>query len=657
MANYVLEILDGDRAGEVLTVADRAVRVGRKPGNDLVLADEKTSGVHAEIVPEGDRHVLRDLGSTNGTFLDGKRVTELVLTPGDIVTFGRLRVKFRRDGEAAGAATESGDLAVRRLDAGRLQRRGGSVGLLAAVAVIGAGAAGWFWWQGRTATAHPSVGPAVAKTPLVVNDNRLAAALAGCENEDGWQLRAGGAAFQPSGRAHTGTGSFAATRDAAEAPDFAMLTLQAPLSVFAGRTLTLAAHVRCEAGGQVALRALLTSANEQVPFQFRTGTAFAAADGWQRLETTIGVPVGCDRLQVEVVALLTAVGAEVLVDDVAVTEGGGASPLEAKLPETNQTALGTGAALAVRSVDTEQPAILLQVLPDAVPPAMQALHRADLGALSDVGGTLQCTPSERGFQVQVAGAAAVTLVLPADAAGGLLVDGGSGFASTAAESEFTARTVLLGDRLTRVAVQLEAPVACRGRSERGRYRLSLPVSRFDLGLGFRAELQQAGELLRQASRSQQEGRPGESLDKLDQLLRTVPMDTEVLGRALTLRGEVMAAQADTFRALQKDLDEASFFTTRGGFERVVAGVDDLIALYGEHHLEDAAAANKLRDAARAQLQAIDGAERSTQRARLADLAKALAAAEQPQLSQLVQRYVDRHLPAGDPAGAPKNEGK
>ena len=92
MANYVLEVLDGDRAGEVLPVAERTLRIGRKAGNDLVLPDEKTSGVHCEIAPEGDRLVLKDLGSTNGTFLDGKRVSEIVLTPGDVVTIGRTKV-------------------------------------------------------------------------------------------------------------------------------------------------------------------------------------------------------------------------------------------------------------------------------------------------------------------------------------------------------------------------------------------------------------------------------------------------------------------------------------------------------------------------------------------------------------------------------------
>src|SRR5580765_2074065 len=104
MAQFVLEILDGDRAGEVVSLG-AALRIGRKPANDLVLADEKTSGVHAEIVPEGDRFVLRDLGSTNGTFLDGRRITEVVLSPGDAFMIGRVHLRFRADGdEGAGVA-------------------------------------------------------------------------------------------------------------------------------------------------------------------------------------------------------------------------------------------------------------------------------------------------------------------------------------------------------------------------------------------------------------------------------------------------------------------------------------------------------------------------------------------------------------------------
>lgn len=643
MADYVLEILDGDRAGEVFPVADRALRIGRKPGNDLVLADEKTSGVHAEVVLEGDRHVLRDLGSTNGTFLDGKRVTELVLTPGDVVTVGRLRVKFRERG--AGATADAGDLAVRRLDAGRGKGRGGSVGLLAGVLVLGLGAGGWFWWQGRQAKADDNPAKARQQAPLVVAGNKLAATIAACESDEGWDLRVAGAAFASSGAAHSGVGAFEARRgDAAETTDFAVLRTKDPLPVFAMRTMTLAAHVRTVNGAQVALRCLLAAANEQVPFQFRTGTAMAAHDEWTRVEAVVAVPPGADRLHVEVAALLPSPEASVLVDDVAVTEAGAASPLEQKLADGSQTVLGTGAAIAVRSVDTDNPAILLQVLPDAVPAALQGLQRADLCVLSDLGGTVACTAGERGFTIECSGASSLQFVFPDDAAGGLLLGAVDGsFRSAAADSEFSASSVLLGDRLTRAMLRWEGEQACRGRTGGGRYRLTVPIQRFDLVLSFRGERQQAAELVRQARRASDEGSPGEALDKLRELTTRVPMDTEVLAQGMALRGDLLAAQAKKLQGLQQDLDEATFFTTRGGFERVVFGVDELIQLYGENNLADAKAATALREAARTRLTELDSQDQGQQRARLSLLAKAFRESQQAGLADLVQRYIDTHL--------------
>ena len=265
MANYVLEILDGDRAGEVLPVADRVLRIGRKPGNDIVLADEKTSGVHCEIAPEGDRLVLKDLGSTNGTFLDGKRITEMVLTPGDVVTIGRLRVKFRSEEDATGDAGDADQFAIRTLDAARLQRRGGSFGLVVVLLVVLGGAGGWFWWDsqqdsGGKAGRQP-VENAVA---LITPGNRLPVDVANCEGAEGWQLLAAGAGFRTTGNAHSGTGAFVAMRDtlaeggaadAAAADDFAVMRIAEPITVFAGRSLVLTAHLLTRGDAQVAVRA------------------------------------------------------------------------------------------------------------------------------------------------------------------------------------------------------------------------------------------------------------------------------------------------------------------------------------------------------------------------------------------------------------------
>lgn len=652
MANYVLEILDGDRAGEVVPVADRPVRIGRRPGNDVVLADEKTSGVHAEVVPEGDRHVLRDLGSTNGTFLDGKRVTELVLTPGDVVTIGRLQVKFRLAGDAAGGPVDAGELAVRRLDAGRVQKRGSALAMVALVAVLGAGAGGYFWLRGKADTDNAGATSGGPRAALVVDGNRLANELAQCELEEGWE-RVAGATFQASSRGHSGGGALQCERvDGPDGKDFAVLRTQKPLTVLAGRSVTLVAHLRCSGGARAAVRALLGSDNEQMPFRFRTGSPVVASEGgpggFQRVAVPVAVPPGCNQLQVEIVAVLPATGDAVAVDDVAVVDGGEAAVVESKLAETGQTMLGTGAALALRSVDMDAPAILRAVLPGVVPAEFTGLHKADLCCLSDLGASLQVTPSERGFAVAANGVAALRLWLPADAAGGLLAAAGGdpAFAAVASDGSFQAQSLLTGAGATRAWWRFDAPVACAGRVGSGTFALDVAAAKFDVVLGFRSERAQAIEGVAKARQKAEGGRPGEALDQLRDLVQRVPMDSEALAEAQVLRTELMAAQAHAVRRLRADLDEAQFFNTRGGFERVAFGVESLLATYGEKNLDDPSALQALRAAALERLQALDNGNRGADRARLEQLTKVFADAQQPVLAKWIEDYVARHLGGG-----------
>jgi len=657
MANYVLEILDGDRAGEVVPIGDRAIRIGRRPGNDLILADEKTSGVHAEIVPEGDRHVLRDLGSTNGTFLDGKRVTELVLTPGDEVTIGRWRVRFR-SAEAGAAPVDAGELAVRRLDTGRARAKSGAIGLVSLLAVLGLGAGG-FWFV-RGLGADRAEDPAAARGPLVVVGNKLPADLAACEAEEGLETAAG-VAFQAVGGGHTGSGAVRAERSEGD-PDFAVLRLGKPVGVLPGRCVTVVAHLRGGGDAQGALRVLLHADNEQSPFRFRTGTKVDPLDGsWQRVTTSVAVPPGCNQLRLEVACALPAVGDSVTVDDLAVLDGGDAVMVEHKLAEdeTGQTAWLTGSALALRSVDSDNPAILLSVLPGEVPPALRGLHRADLGALSDLGATLTVTPGERRFSIAAVGVSSLRLVLPADAAGGLLVaDADRGFGAVA-EGPFQARAVLTGSLLTRALWQFDPAVRGEAKVGNGGLALTVDTARCDVVLGFRAERQEAQAIVRQARTKVTGGAPGEALDLLAGLVQRLPMDTEVLAEAQVLRTEIRAGQTAAVRALRADFDEAQFFDTRGGFHRVALGVDELFARYGEDNFDDEKGVRALQQSARERLAAFDQGERDEQRTRLEQLAKVFADAEQAALQQMVEAYVARHLggdskrPDGEATGGGK----
>ena len=71
------------------------VRIGRAEDNDIVIADAQASAYHAVLRHDGANWTVEDLGSTNGTFVNGRRVTQSSLSPGDRVTLGSTSVSMR----------------------------------------------------------------------------------------------------------------------------------------------------------------------------------------------------------------------------------------------------------------------------------------------------------------------------------------------------------------------------------------------------------------------------------------------------------------------------------------------------------------------------------------------------------------------------------
>lgn len=85
----------GVRKGERIKLAVPMINVGRADYNDLVLADPSVSTMHAKIQRRGGVWILADLGSTNGTFMEGEPVTsEVALAPGATLRFGEVSVLF-----------------------------------------------------------------------------------------------------------------------------------------------------------------------------------------------------------------------------------------------------------------------------------------------------------------------------------------------------------------------------------------------------------------------------------------------------------------------------------------------------------------------------------------------------------------------------------
>lgn len=92
-----IAILTGRTAGTSVPLEDkRELLIGRSPGSDLVLSDDFASNSHAKLVKVGEDWVLQDLNSTNGTFLDGKKVaTPQTIRPGMTIRIGTTNFELR----------------------------------------------------------------------------------------------------------------------------------------------------------------------------------------------------------------------------------------------------------------------------------------------------------------------------------------------------------------------------------------------------------------------------------------------------------------------------------------------------------------------------------------------------------------------------------
>src|SRR4051794_30994046 len=83
-----LFVVSDDRRGRRYPLDAPRVRIGRGTMNEIVTGDPRASRLHAEIRRQGERYLLSDLASTNGTTLNGQRVTETELHDGDLIQIG-----------------------------------------------------------------------------------------------------------------------------------------------------------------------------------------------------------------------------------------------------------------------------------------------------------------------------------------------------------------------------------------------------------------------------------------------------------------------------------------------------------------------------------------------------------------------------------------
>jgi dipeptidyl aminopeptidase/acylaminoacyl peptidase len=84
----------GPFEGRIVALPNQMVTVGRAPDNDIVVGDPATSGRHGRIEVRGGAFWVSDLGSTNGTLVNGEPVIERQLNHGDLIAIGQNTIRF-----------------------------------------------------------------------------------------------------------------------------------------------------------------------------------------------------------------------------------------------------------------------------------------------------------------------------------------------------------------------------------------------------------------------------------------------------------------------------------------------------------------------------------------------------------------------------------
>src|SRR5215212_9255843 len=123
MTQFALRFISGKyQGGEFPLRMEREIVIGRSSDLDMVLVEDMVSRKHAKISTAGQQIVIQDLGSTNGTFVNGEKVKKIRLKEGDRILIGTSIIKLVAvDGVLQTAQTEADARA--RLEANAQKRQ------------------------------------------------------------------------------------------------------------------------------------------------------------------------------------------------------------------------------------------------------------------------------------------------------------------------------------------------------------------------------------------------------------------------------------------------------------------------------------------------------------------------------------------------------
>lgn len=687
MAKFYLQIVEGPQSGTKHAL-ESDLTIGRRAGCDLVLeGDEKVSGRHCQVVLEGGSAILRDLESTNGTRVDGKRIEEIPIAHGDRFQVGKtvLQLVDGERGEVVDAPTSSG------IDAEALARssKRSPIALIALLVLLAGGAAAWWFFLRADAPRNKSSVKKVAR----IEGNLLSASLAHLESDDAeWLPVSGGGIWARGSQGKSGRASLVAELggevEGAAGPLFAVAIQEKAFPIGNKSAFRARCAIRSDAAVRAGLRvcffgmapppdpdALEDDAEEGEETQRRferkpvivLGPELkpVSASSWETLELRATVPPGVVEAALCIVAALPASSKEeatVRVDEIALLEDGEAAALPKQI-----------AGASIYSHD-DSGGLRITVGPKALLSSAGGLPRSDdapLLALSkvfplpacDAGGAIDEVKIEGdwvhyGFRSDARGG--FVLRLPREVAESYRVRSGTAkkarFAQHSGPASFDAATGLLWGADAQ-ALLLEIPQATQlAVVEDGddlRFEFSERPREVSLRVGFEEERLEAMRLARAASAARSEGRPAEALRIYSSILQERPFDESAVREARVARGEMLSVARTELQGLERDFEEAKAFEYDGLFEDLLRRADKLDARQDE--FKDAIAG--FRAKVQARLREVRQARGRRRAAGLSALAKSLDAAGQSRLAKLVKNFVETKLPAAPKDGEEEGDGE
>jgi len=639
---YSLRIETGARAGDVVPLTSSPFRIGRNADCSLRLVEPSVSGAHAELVLEGERVLLRDLSSTNGTRIGRLKVGEAELELGLSFTLGDVRLcliareevpKPARVAPSPPATEERGkspapetadELELEweepaqpakpspfasksakttiqpRVDSGL-----GDDEVLEAAAIIGAdqvakagkrsalplvlmlvllaasGGAYFYWSKGSQAQSG------VGKVPTVAGD--LLQNRGSFETDAGWTGREDWpASFRVARSARTSGQSgllceLAAGERAQSVSDDLRST---PLVEF---TLQAKVHATGSVVGRLGLR---WNPDESNPIAgeatYAWGPLVTASEAFADWSWPVVAPEGYGSMNVVLAAW--APGEESSLDDAPLLGefqvdevslvAGPSQPSTVVLDEVHMAALGTPpTALVVHKIDR----LLIG--------GLHALDRSSGQAQA-----LKVEAEDYGARVSSVGAQAIEWVFfaaPRLVEGGVSSMGAEGYLARRLEFDADGVTdLVLGTGSDLVRIGLGRACHVQGRPDEGSFRFVITAQessgeplRLLIKTRFGDDFKAAVDLAADARAATADGKVGLALAKWKELLDRYPYEARDVETADAARTALLRQGFDAIQALQSKLERAQFFRLQRGFEDCGAQADLLLERYAGSELE------------------------------------------------------------------------